>query len=171
MLKSIVRDALLTSVTWTRPPVSCQTSQESIVPNASLPASAFVRAPGMLSRIQASLVPEKYASMTSPVRCRTRLSKPSAFSASQRSAVRRSCQTIALQTGSPVCRSQTTVVSRWFVMPIAATPAAPVCDRAMASAATAICDAQISFGSCSTHPGFGKICGNSRWATAATAPL
>ena len=34
-----------------------------------------------------------------------------------RSAVRVSCQTMALCTGLPVCRSHTTVVSRWLVMP------------------------------------------------------
>ena len=121
----MVREALLTSVTCTRPPVSCQTSHESTVPNASLPSAAFARAPGTLSRIHAILVPEKYASITSPVRCRTRSSNPPAFSVSHRSAVRRSCHTIALQIGSPVVRSQTTVVSRWLVMPIAATSPAP----------------------------------------------
>ena len=36
-----------------------------------------------------------------------------------RAAVRRSCQTIARCSGRPVARSQTTVVSRWLVMPIA----------------------------------------------------
>ena len=41
---------------------------------------------------------------------------------------------------------------------------------AKASRATAICDAAISSGSCSTHPGWGKICVNSRWATDRTAP-
>ena len=46
---------------------------------------------------------------------------PSAFSRSQKSAVRRSCQTMALWTGSPVSRSHTMVVSRWLVMPMAAT--------------------------------------------------
>ena len=121
----MVREALLTSVTCTRPPVSCQTSHESTVPNASLPSAAFARAPGTLSRIHAILVPEKYASITSPVRCRTRSSNPPAFSVSHRSAVRRSCHTIALQIGTPVVRSQTTVVSRWLVMPIAATSPAP----------------------------------------------
>src|SRR5205823_4857908 len=40
-LNSIVRDALLGSVTCTRPPVRCHTSHESTVPNASLPAFAF----------------------------------------------------------------------------------------------------------------------------------
>ena len=59
MLKSSVREALLESVTCSRPAVSCQTSQLSMVPNASSPASARARAPGTLSRIQASLVPEK----------------------------------------------------------------------------------------------------------------
>ena len=59
MLNSIVRDALVTSVTWVEPLVSCQTSQLSIVPNASLPASALARAPGTLSRIHATLLPEK----------------------------------------------------------------------------------------------------------------
>ena len=59
ILNSIVREALETSVTWTSPRVSCQTSQLSTVPKRSLPASAFSRAPGTLSRIQRILVPEK----------------------------------------------------------------------------------------------------------------
>jgi hypothetical protein len=45
---------------------------------------------------------------------------PAAFSAAQVSAVRRSCQTMALWIGSPVLRSQISVVSRWLVMPMAA---------------------------------------------------
>ena len=59
MLKSIVREALETSVTWTSPRVSCQTSQLSTVPKRSFPASARSRAPGTLSRIHLILVPEK----------------------------------------------------------------------------------------------------------------
>ena len=59
MSKSIVREALLTSVTCTLPLVSFHTSHESTVPNASLPASAFARAPSTLSRIHATLLPEK----------------------------------------------------------------------------------------------------------------
>ena len=59
MLNSIVRDALLTSVTCVEPLVSFHTSQLSMVPNASLPASARARAPGTLSRIHATLLPEK----------------------------------------------------------------------------------------------------------------
>ena len=42
------------------------------------------------------------------------------------SAVRRSCHTIAGYTGRVVARSQTTVVSRWFVIPIAARSAARI---------------------------------------------
>ena len=48
-------------------------------------------------------------------------SAPASRSAAQRSAVRRSCHTMALWIGLPVLRSQTSVVSRWLVMPIAAT--------------------------------------------------
>jgi hypothetical protein len=59
MLKSMVRDALLTSVMCVLPLVSFHTSQLSIVPNASLPELAFSRAPGTLSRIQRTLLPEK----------------------------------------------------------------------------------------------------------------
>ena len=59
MLNSIVREALLTSVACTWPPVSCHISQLSTVPNASSPRAAAARAPGTLSRIHFSLVPEK----------------------------------------------------------------------------------------------------------------
>src|SRR2546423_10485559 len=58
-LNSIVRDALLGSVTCTRPPVKFQTSHESTVPNASVPAFALARAPETFLRIHWSLVPEK----------------------------------------------------------------------------------------------------------------
>ena len=60
--------------------------------------------------------------------------------------------------GLPVARSQTMVVSRWLVMPMAATSLGCALALAKASSATAICDAAISSGSCSTHPGWGKIC-------------
>ena len=77
---------------------------------------------------------------------------------------------MALCTGWPVSRSQTIVVSRWFVMPIAAMSRGRTCARPSASIATAICVAQISCGSCSTQPGFGKICVNSFCATETIAP-
>src|SRR5689334_15068421 len=108
--------------------------------------------------------------MTRPVRSRTSVSRPRCFSASHAAAVRRSCQTIALAIGSPVARFQITVVSRWLVMPIAAMSAAASPALAIASRAVASCELQISFGSCSTQPGCGKICRNSRCASATIWP-
>src|SRR5256886_517769 len=94
-LNSIVRDALLGSVTCTRPPVRFHTSHESTVPEASLPAFARARALGTLRRIHSSLVPEKYASTTSPVLRLINGASPRAFNRSQAAAVRRSCHTMA----------------------------------------------------------------------------
>ncbi len=54
-----VRLALVTSVTWTRPPVSFQSNQLSIVPKAISPRPARSRRPSTLSRIHLSLSPEK----------------------------------------------------------------------------------------------------------------
>ena len=99
-------------------------------------------APSTWSSSQASLVPEKYGIEHQAGRARgTRASWPAALSSRAASAVRRSCQTIALCSGLPVARSHTSVVSRWLVMPIAgdlarrrrsarasASPSAPVTD-------------------------------------------
>ena len=68
---------------------------------------------------------------------------------------RRSCQTMALQIGAPVARFHTTVVSRWFVIPMARMSAAFSLALASASCAVASCVPQISIGSCSTQPGCG----------------
>ena len=170
MLNSMVREALVTSVTCSPCCVRFQTSQLSTVPKASLPWLARSRAPGTLSSIQRILVAEKYESIGKPVFSRTMASRPRSFSSSQKSAVRRSCQTMALYTGRPVSRSQTMVVSRWLVMPMAAidAPFNPAC--VTASAATPACVDQISCGSCSTQPGCGYICGNSFCATETMLP-
>ena len=104
-----MRDAFDTSVACTAPPVSFHSSHVSTVPKASPSRTPVSR------RIHSSFVAEKYGSGVSPVRARIE----SAGSSRQRSAVRRSCQTIAGCTGSPDARSQTTVVSRWFAIPIA----------------------------------------------------
>ncbi len=143
----MVRDAFDTSVACTAPPVSFHTSHVSTVPNASPSAEPVSR------RIHSSLVAEKYGSAVRPVRVRI----VSAGSARQRSAVRRSCQTTAGYTGSPLRRSQTTVVSRWLVIPSAAI--APAGTPASASAASAARStlAHSSLGSCSTHPGRGVV--------------
>ena len=116
----------MTSETWAPPspaPVRFQASQHSIVPAASSPRSARARASGTVSSSQASFVAEKYGWIGNPVSSRTRVSAPAATSSSHRSAVRVSCQTIAFEIGRPVARSQTTIVSRWFVIPTPATRA------------------------------------------------
>ena len=91
---------------------------------------------------------------------RTRSSFPASRSSSQRAAVLRSCHTMARWRGAPVRRSHTTAVSRWLVMPIAATGRSSSARRSAIVACTA---SQISTGSCSTHPGSGKCCVNSRY--------
>ncbi|OGU07430.1 MAG: hypothetical protein A2075_14130 [Geobacteraceae bacterium GWC2_58_44] len=120
MLNSRVRLALERSVTWERPPLNRNTSQESMVPKQTSPRSARARSPSTCSKSQLSLLAEKYGSSRSPVRSRIIGSNPSRFSDSVSSAVRRSCQTMARYRGFPVERSQTTVVSRWLVIPIPA---------------------------------------------------
>ncbi len=75
-------------------------------------------------------------------------------SATSRS-VRVSCQTMALAIGLPLAFSQTSVVSRWLVMPTAATSAALTPALASAPAITASTLVQISSASCSTQPGRG----------------
>ena len=100
---------------------------------------------------------------------------PARRSASQLSAVRRSCQTMAVAARAPVARSQTMVVSRWLVMPMAATRSSPAPSEprpafASTSCAVSRCVAQISPASCSTHPGCGKCWVSSRCAEATMRP-
>src|SRR5574340_804862 len=107
MSNSIVRGALLTSVAWTRPPESFQSSQLSTVPNASSPCAAAMCAPLTWSSNQRSLVPEKYGSTTNPVEARICSACPASRSAAHSGSVRLSCQTIARWIGSPLRRFQT----------------------------------------------------------------
>ncbi len=155
---SIVRLALVTSVTWTPPvgpPVRFQMHHESIVPTSSRPSSSAARTPGTLSSIQRIFGPAKYVASGSPVRERKRSGPSSrARSATSRS-VRVSCQTIALPMGSPVVRSQATVVSRWFVMPMAARSAGETPALANAPRMTSPTRSRISAASCSTQPARG----------------
>ena len=69
--------------------------------------------------------------------------------------MRRHCQTIARWIGALVARSQTVVVSRWLVMPMAATssPVMPAVFSAWVAARSTV--VQRSSGSCSTQPGRG----------------
>src|SRR5574344_2383899 len=68
---------------------------------------------------------------------------------------------MALHIGSDVFLSQTTVVSLWLVIPIAAISDASAPILFIASTATPSCVDHISSASCSTHPGLGKYCVNS----------
>ena len=77
---------------------------------------------------------------------------------------------MALWIGSPVCRSQTMVVSRWLVMPTAIRSLSGTPLERTASRATSRWVLRISFASCSTQPGCGKIWRNSRCATDTGAP-
>src|SRR5215204_72508 len=156
MSNNRVREAFERSVACS--PVSLNTSHESIVPNAASGGTPP-------SRISHSIfVPEKYGSSTSPVRSRKSGSRPASLSSSQRRAVRRSCQTIARCSGSPLSRSQATTVSRWFVIPMPASERPSIPAESSASLATERVTSQISLASCSTQPGRGKCWRNSRYA-------
>src|SRR5437588_12514094 len=66
MSNSIVRDALLTSVTCRMPLLTFDLSHVSTVPNASLTAPAHARAPGPSSRIHRLLRAEQDARLSRP---------------------------------------------------------------------------------------------------------
>src|SRR5690606_19109580 len=97
---SIVRDALVTSVTCTPPlgpPVRFHNVQVSVLPNTRSPLSALARAPSTLSRIHLILGPEKYVASGSPTFALYRSAPPPrAPSSSTMDCVRVSCHTIAL---------------------------------------------------------------------------
>ena len=78
---------------------------------------------------------------------------------------------MAWYTGSPVVLSQTMVVSRWLVMPMAAMSLAAAPIWFMADRATPSWVVQISLASCSTQPGFGKYWVNSFCATLHISPF
>ncbi|CAM5739722.1 hypothetical protein SBADM41S_04165 [Streptomyces badius] len=168
-----VREALVTSVTWTPPsvpPVRFQMTQESMVPKRMSPRSARSRSPSTLSSSQRTLGPAKYEASGSPVSRRNRSWPTLRPSSLQSASVRVSCQTSALCTGSPVFLSHSRVVSRWLVMPIALTSAEVMPALTMAPATTSWTFSQISVASCSTQPGFGKICSCSFWSTETIRP-
>ena len=160
---SIVREAFVTSVTWTPrpgPPVRCQMSQLSIVPNSRSPDSAADRRSGPpASSTEASLSADEYVEIGSPVSARKR-SIPSGSAAARRahaSAVRVSCHTIACSTGRPVVRDQTTVVSRWSLIPTAASARPSASTSRRATRMQVRTRSRISSASCSTQPGRGVI--------------
>src|SRR6056297_928426 len=155
MSKSIVLAAFDTSVAWTLPLVRFHKRHVSTVPKSNSPLSALSLAPSTLSSIHFILVPEKYASTTRPVFSRIICPYPAPTSSSHIDAVRLHCQTIALCTGFPLLLSQTTVVSLWFVIPMASISSQPIPAVSIASLATPLWLPHISIGSCSTQPGLG----------------
>ena len=98
---SRVRDAFVTSVTW-----SCAARQSrwtrklSMVPKASSPFSARARAPSTWSSSQAALVPEKYGVEQEPGRRAHRL-VPGGLQLAHVSAVRRSLPDDGVVDGAP----------------------------------------------------------------------
>ena len=148
-----VVEALDASVTNAPPPVSFQMSQLSSVPTSASPASTFSRAPGTFCSSHSIFVSAASGLTGNPT---------SGLSSRQRWYVRRSCQTSALWSGWPVALSQTRVVARCPVTPIAASSLASVPARAIVSDTRPRVTAQISSGSCSSRPGAGVICVNSR---------
>ncbi len=173
MFISMVRLALVTSVMCrppAGPPVRFQISQLSIVPNSTSPSSARCRSPSTWSNSQRMRGAEKYVEGGRQQR-RRKNSSPGRFLRSSTSgAVRVSCQTIALPSGVPVRRSHSTVVSRWLAIPMAATSSGltSACESACGTTRCKVC--QISTASCSTHPGRGKCCSCSCWATDTSRP-
>ena len=97
--------------------------------------------------------------MTSPVLAWIISVRPFALRESQKEAVRRSCHTMALQIGLPEAASQTMVVSRWLVMPMATISQPRTC--ATASLTAARTEDRMSRGFCSTHAWRGKSWVNS----------
>ncbi len=129
------------------------------MPTAYRPSSTSAQVFASCSASQVSLVPEKYGSSRRPVTSATRSSWPASRSRLQMSAVRRSCHTIARRGEPSVSRSQSSTVSRWFVMPMAVTSSPWLASSAIRVASIVAC--QISSGECSTQPGFGKCWANS----------
>ena len=93
-----------------------------MVPNSTSPRSARSRSPGT-SVQQPAASGARRSRWPAAARSGPGTGRPPcpAASASTSASVRVSCQTMAWATGSPVRRSHSTVVSRWLVMPMAAT--------------------------------------------------
>ena len=95
-----------------------------MVPKIASPCSAASRTPSTFSKIHCNFPPEKYVAGGRPARCLITSPRPSRSRAAAILSVRVSCQTMAFPYGSPVIGFQTTVVSRWLVIPRPARSAA-----------------------------------------------
>ena len=113
MSRSRVREALETSVRCTAPPVRFHRSQRIDRPeDAPRPPRPAPAGPGRAPAATPAWCPRSRRPAPAPCAPETGPPIPAARSSSQRRAVRRHCQTMAGPTGSPLRRSQTTVVSR-----------------------------------------------------------
>ena len=122
MSNSSVRDALVTSVACTAPPVSRHSRKLSIVPKASSPRSARARArPARCRAARRSWWPRNRG--RGPGRCaalhRLAVALPAASSRAELGGAAVLPDDGVVRPALPVARSHSTVVSRWLVMPIA----------------------------------------------------
>ena len=148
------------------PPVRFQMTQVSMVPKRDRRPRRVARAPSTLSRIHAPWDPRSRSRAagrsspgTDPGRRRGRVADELCRCGCP--ARRWRCRPAGRSCG-PRRRS----VSRWLVMPTAARSDGR--DPGLARGATdhLAMRCQISIGSCSTQPGFGKICACSFWSIA-----
>ena len=154
--RPVSRDRLAVDASVTSSPQRWWTSQLSVV--VTTPSVVTLR------RSQAILGAEKYGSRTRPVRSATQ-SEASCSSATSGSA-RRSCQTIADDSGAPVTGSQASTVSPWLASDTQAT-GRPADARARRPAVST--EASSSAGSCSTPPP-GRYAGCTGSSATATTP-
>ena len=142
-----VTAALEWSVTCSAPSESNHATQESTVPKHRSRSAA----PGVLASSQAIFVADWFGASGSPCSILAMMHSPT---------VRRSCQPSAGPIGSPVVRSQMTVLARWFVIPTAVTGSDPA--SATAARAASSTSRPISVASNSTRPGDGVDGGKGR---------
>ena len=120
MSKSSVRDALVTSVACGAARSAARSGSCRRSRTRSRPPRRARAARSRCRAASESWSPRSTDRAPGPVCSRSAGSCPAAFSWAHSGAVRRSCQTMALATGRPSARSQSSVVSRWLVMPMAA---------------------------------------------------
>lgn len=154
MSSSWVRAALPASMRCSPP--SCHSSQESTVPRHSSPRVLRDRAGSWSSSSAAAFEAENMASNGSPVTERMRSVRSADRRLAHSAAPRVSCQPRTGPSGSPVRRSHSSIDSRCVLNPTAATCAGSTPASAVR---TACCtEPQISWASCSAHPGRGCRC-------------
>ena len=157
--KSCVREALPASITASPP--KRDRMNESIVPMQVSAALARACPDGRRSRSQRALAAENIGSSGSPLFRRMTPPCPDARREAQTFSVRWSCHDRTGVSASPLRRSQMTQDSRCVLKPTETTRFAVAGSSASATARRTL--AQISFASCSTHPGSGVARETGAW--------